>query len=181
MLDLTQLSDAVRSEGGISRRLLLAYGAALAAIPTLSLRADDKPKKHITFQDHPFSLGVASGDPSHDSVVIWTRLAPKPSHPNGGMPHENVDVHWAIAADDKMQNVIHKHTVTATIHLGHSVHVEVTNLQPGRPYWYQFECGNAKSPIGRTRTMPAPADQPGRLRFAFASCQHYEDGRASCN
>ena len=35
---------------------------------------------------------------------------------------------------------------------------------------------DAQSPVGRTRTAPA-ADAAGpRLRFAFASCQHYEQG-----
>ena len=88
MLDLSRLSEVVHGEGGITRRLWLAYGAALAAMPTLGLRADSQPKKNIKFQDDPFSLGVASGDPSHDGVVIWTRLAPKPTHADGGMPHE---------------------------------------------------------------------------------------------
>src|SRR5438309_371515 len=101
MLDLTQLRNAVRTEGGITRRLLLAYGAALAALPTLGPRASGSPKKHH-FQDHPFSLGVASGDPSHDSVILWTRLAPRPTEPEGGMPKESVEVHWQIASDDKM-------------------------------------------------------------------------------
>src|SRR5437867_860788 len=117
MLDLTQLDEAVRSEGGITRRLLLAYGAALAALPTLGLRAEDKgkkadpkPKKTTKLPANPFSLGVASGDPTDDGVVIWTRLAPKPLQQDGGMPHDHVDVHWELASDDKMKNVVHKGT-----------------------------------------------------------------------
>src|SRR4051794_15299842 len=128
MFDLTKLDDAVRSEGGITRRLWLAYAAALAAIPTLGLRAADKPKQKVKFQDNPFSLGVASGDPTDDGVVLWTRLAPKPLHPDGGVPHEHVEVHWEIASDDKMKNVVHKGTAVAKPDLGHSVHVEVEKL-----------------------------------------------------
>ena len=35
--------------------------------------------------DYPFTLGVASGDPTADGVVLWTRLAPRPFE-GGGMP-----------------------------------------------------------------------------------------------
>jgi alkaline phosphatase D len=56
------------------------------------------------------------------------------------------------------------------------VHVEVAGLRPDRWYWYQFKAGNEVSPKGRTRTLPEKDSQPGRLRFAFASCQHYEAG-----
>jgi alkaline phosphatase D len=91
MLDLSRIPDAVRSEGGVSRRLFLAYGSALAALPALALRtraADAKPK----FDANPFSLGVASGDPDSTSVVLWTRLAPKSLEADGGMKPETVAV-----------------------------------------------------------------------------------------
>lgn len=176
MLDLTQIGKAIRSEGGLSRRLLLAYGAALAAIPTLGLRADDQPKRNIKFKSDPFSLGVASGDPTDDSVVIWTRLAPKPLDEDGGMPHDSVEVAWVVADDEKLKNVIRSGKAVASPKLGHSVHVEVEGLKPDHWYWYQFRCGDASSPVGHTRTMPAAAVMPERLRFAFASCQNYEDG-----
>jgi alkaline phosphatase D len=60
--------------------------------------------------------------------------------------------------------------------LAHSVHVEVDGLEPDRPYWYQFRAGSEVSAIGRTRTLPRTGMMPDRLRFAFASCQHYETG-----
>ena len=58
----------------------------------------------------------------------------------------------------------------------HSVHVEADNLEPDRWYWYRFRAGDAESPIGRLRTMPADDSNPTELRFAFASCQHFESG-----
>ncbi|MCE9561391.1 MAG: alkaline phosphatase D family protein [Planctomycetes bacterium] len=173
MFDITQLDSAIRSEGGVSRRLFLAYGAALAAIPS---QADDSPKGTVKFQSNPFTLGVASGDPHDDSVVIWTRLAPKPLEDDGGMPHEKVEVTWVVAADEGMKKVVHKGTADATKKLGHSVHVVVNGLKPDTWYWYQFHCGKEDSPVGRTRTMPDPTDMPKRLQFAFASCQNYEEG-----
>lgn len=75
MLDLSKLSEAVAYEGGVSRRLFLAYATTLAALPSLSQRAMAADRK-VTFPSNPFTLGVASGDPEADSVVLWTRLAP---------------------------------------------------------------------------------------------------------
>ena len=48
------------------------------------------------FSGYPFSLGVASGDPLPNSVVLWTRLAPNPLN-GGGMARQNVRVRWQIA------------------------------------------------------------------------------------
>ncbi|WP_166831191.1 alkaline phosphatase D family protein [Thalassoroseus pseudoceratinae] len=174
MLDLSRLADAVRYEGGVSRRLFLAYGAALSSIPytTQSTLAGTKPK----FSDDPFTLGVASGDPDSRGFVLWTRLAPKPLEPYGGMPATPVEVEWVVAEDETLKTVVAKGASTAMPQLGHSVHVELNNLKPDRWYWYQFRSGDAASPVGRTRTLPGPNVMPAQLKFAFASCQNYEQG-----
>ncbi|MBD2777301.1 alkaline phosphatase D family protein [Iningainema tapete] len=127
------------------------------------------------FSAYPFSLGVTSGDPLPDSVILWTRLAPDPLN-GGGMPSENVPVQWQVALDEKMSKVVLRGEVMATPELGHSVHVNVGGLQPERWYWYQFKVGNETSPIGRTRTAPASGKLAKQFRFAFASCQNYEQG-----
>ncbi len=75
-----------------------------------------------------------------------------------------------------MKRVVASGTTLATPQLGHSVHVEVDGLPADRWYWYRFRCGDAESPIGRTRTFPLAHAMPDRLRFAFASCQHFEQG-----
>jgi len=72
--------------------------------------------------------------------------------------------------------VVTRGTAVANPGWAHAVHVEVAGLRPGRWYWYQFRVGSEVSPKGRTRTFPAPTELPERLRFAFASCQHYESG-----
>jgi alkaline phosphatase D len=176
MLDLTKLPEAVRHEGGVSRRLFLAYGAALAAVPWLGRRAEGQPARRGGFAADPFSAGVASGDPTDTGVVLWTRLAPRPLEEGGGLPPEPVEVHWELAADDAMKDVVRRGTAVATPQLGHSVHVEADGLKPDRWYWYRFRAGDADSPVGRTRTLPAPDAKPAQVRFAFASCQHYETG-----
>lgn len=127
------------------------------------------------FSAYPFSLGVASGDPSPQGFVIWTRLAPDPLN-GGGMPDQNVEVQWRVANDEGFSDIVAKGTTVATPEWAHSVHVEIEGLQPARTYWYQFDAGEASSPIGRTRTNPLPESMPDRLRFAVASCQHWESG-----
>ncbi|QDU87636.1 Alkaline phosphatase D precursor [Pirellulimonas nuda] len=174
MLDYESLRTAVQSEGGVSRRAMLAYSAALGSLPLLGRTswAETRP----AFASDPFTLGVASGDPTSDGMVLWTRLAPAPLDPNGGMPTTPVEVPWEVAEDDALNHVVRKGTATATPQLGHAVHVEVDGLKPDRWYWYRFRAGDAQSPVGRTRTFPAPDVMPAKLAFAFASCQHYEHG-----
>ena len=134
-------------------------------------RVNAQPK----FSGYPFSLGVASGEPYPRSVVLWTRLAPDPLN-GGGMPSENVPVQWQVATDEKMTRVVRSGTVYAIPELGHSVHVVVDGLQPERWYWYQFKVGSEVSPVGRTRTAPALGKRIEQFRFAFASCQNWQDG-----
>lgn len=125
---------------------------------------------------YPFSLGVASGDPLPDSVVLWTRLAPIPLKQGGGMPPQTVPVQWQIAIDERMKQVVQRGTAMAIPALAHSVHVDVRGLQPAQWYWYQFKVGKELSPIGRTRTAPAANDRVKQLNFAFASCQNWQSG-----
>ena len=113
MLDLSELRAAVRTEGGVSRRLFLAYGAALSALPLVGARAEARTRR-VVFAADPFSLGVASGDPRDTGVVLWTRLAPKPLDPDGGLPPEAVEVAWEVAADDGMREVVRRGTALAT-------------------------------------------------------------------
>ena len=177
MLDPSQLRAAVRHEGGVSRRLFLAYASALAALPLLAGRSAAAPAtRPVAFPTDPFALGVASGDPDHAGVVLWTRLAPAPLEADGGMRAEPVAVRWELAEDDGMRRVVRSGTAVATPALAHAVHAEVDGLAPDRWYWYRFHAGDATSPVGRTRTMPEPTAAPAELRFAFASCQHYEAG-----
>ncbi len=122
-----------------------------------------------------FSLGVASGDPTADSVVLWTRLAPDPLN-GGGMPRLPVPVKFRIARDPGLAQVAHAGYTVALAEAGHAVHVTVQNLEPNAWYWYQFEALGARSRVGRTRTFPAWHQHVPRMRFALASCQNFEAG-----
>lgn len=174
MITRKRIQESLRYEGGFSRRWFLAYAGALTSIPLLGkdARVLAKPR----FSNNPFTLGVASGDPDTNSVVLWTRLAPEPLEPTGGMSAEAVQVSWEVANDQNFQSTVASGTQLATPHLGHSIHVEVGGLQSDRWYWYRFRCGDATSPIGRTRTFPATHSLPAQVRFAVTSCQNFEQG-----
>ncbi|MEU8134193.1 alkaline phosphatase D family protein [Streptodolium elevatio] len=163
---------------GIGRRALLGASGTAALAMTLGLRSADRARADERFADYPFALGVASGDPWPDGFVLWTRLAPRPLDPDGagGMPPRPVHVDWEVAEDDRFRHVVRRGRTLATADLGHSVHVEVFGLRPGRQYHYRFRAGGTISPVGRTRTAPPPFARPGDLSFAFVSCQAWFEG-----
>jgi alkaline phosphatase D len=154
------------------RRTFLRSLAALGAAAATPARAQTRPR----FASDPFSLGVASGYPRPDGAVIWTRLAPDPSRGDGGLDPAPVPVRWEVARDERFSAVAASGAVQATPEWAHSVHVELNGLGPDRWYWYRFSAGDAASQTGRFRTAPRADSATSRLRFAFASCQHYEQG-----
>lgn len=129
----------------------------------------------VRLASDPFTLGVASGDPLEDGVVLWTRLAPDPLG-DGGMPSVDVPVVWEVANDERFGDVVREGVETATPGFAHALHVDVRGLDPDRWYFYRFRVGEFESAVGRTRTLPASSARPDRLRFAFASCQHFQAG-----
>ena len=165
----------------VNRRALLrafAFGASGIAAPALIGGAAGQALGWSA--GYPFALGVASGVPSTQGFVIWTRLAPVPLFPDpsapGGMPQEPVTLVYEIATDDAMREVIQRRTVLAEPSGAHAVHVHIDGLAPGRPYWYRFSSGSAQSRIGRALTLPLRDSKPDRLRFGFVSCANYEHG-----
>jgi len=129
----------------------------------------------LRFASPPFQLGVASGDPAADGFVIWTRLAPEPFD-TGYLGRTIFEVAWEVAEDAAFARVVQQGTAWARPHLAHSLRAEVAGLEPGREYFYRFRLGRYESPVGRALTCPAADASPEGLRFAFASCAHYEQG-----
>lgn len=160
----------------LPRRHLLRLAAGLAATSILPAAALADPLSgRPRFVDYPFKLGVASGDPLADGFVIWTRLAPDPLN-GGGLTGESILVRWEVARDARMQQVVRRGRVLARPEMGHAVHVDVTGLEPDRPYWYRFMSGSEASPIGRTRTFPVVGSPQSEFRLAYTSCQHFGQG-----
>jgi alkaline phosphatase D len=85
----------------------------------------------MRFVGDPFQLGIASGDPSPDGVVLWTRLAPAPLSPGGGMPDAPDAVKWAVAKDEAFKQIVAFGEETAVASEAHSVHAEPRGLEPG--------------------------------------------------
>jgi alkaline phosphatase D len=160
----------------VDRRRLLRGLAASALTIGAGVGAAREAWADPVFAAYPFSLGVASGDPSPDGFVIWTKIAPKPLERGGGMPMKPVVVDWQVASDPQMQRVVQKGSATAHPELGHAVHVEVGGLDPARDYYYRFSVGRERSRIGRARTLPPAGASVAQMRFAAAGCQRYEDG-----
>lgn len=162
----------------VDRRHFLS-GAAAAAVWLLPHDAARAQVRRPRFTHHPFSLGVASGFPTTESVVLWTRLAPEPLAPAGGMDPVAVPVTWEIAQDAAFGRGLRSGITYAEPAYGHSVHVEPPGLEPGREYFYRFRVGDAVSPVGRTWTATPLGQSRSRLDFAVASCQQYEQGHYS--
>src|SRR5687767_1589537 len=105
---------SVHERGGVSRRRILGVGVgaagalALSRVPGAAATGSRIPE--------PFTLGIASGDPHHDSVVLWTRLAPDPLAPGAGLPRV-VPVEWEIAADENMRRVVRRGSKAACVDL----------------------------------------------------------------
>lgn len=153
-----------------SRRVLL---KSMAVAPfVLSVRA----RAELGFTDFPFSLGVAAGDMTPSGFILWTRLAPRPFEPHGGMPTTPVSVEWEVATDSKFKQMVGKGSETAWPELGHSVHADVVGLMPSTSYYYRFKCASETSIVGTVQTLPVAGVPIGKVRFAAVGCQHFEEG-----
>jgi alkaline phosphatase D len=160
--------------GGLSRRRFLLGSSAMLGLAGLGARLTAQPR----FDDDPFVLGIASGDPAADGFVLWTRIATADTDASW-LPLQDYPVDWIVAEDERFTRIVRRGRAIASADWAHSVHVEIEGLAADRWYWYRFRCGDAHSPVGRTRTLPLAGVASSRLRLALASCQHYEHGHFS--
>ncbi|HEY5798646.1 MAG TPA: alkaline phosphatase D family protein [Burkholderiaceae bacterium] len=156
------------------RREFLAFSARLAGSAALAAASLPACARQAGGND-PFAIGVASGSPLPDRVVLWTRVITDPvsDAPLSALAYS---VRWEIAEDEGFRRIVNKGTANAIPALAHSVHVDATGLAPDRWYYYRFMLGDAVSQVGRTRTAPRADAQPSLLKVAVASCQHWEFG-----
>src|SRR3954447_16482185 len=156
----------------LSRRTFVLGGVAAAGAVVAPLRSASAAVPY------PFQLGIASGDPDAESVVLWTRLAPSPLNADGqgGMANADVAVDWQVSTTSAFTSLVASGTVTARYAAAHSVHVIAGGLQPDAEYYYRFRAQGHISPVGRTRTAPALNTLGRDFTMAFASCAHYEAG-----
>jgi alkaline phosphatase D len=120
----------------------------------------------------PFTLGVSSGDPLPESVLLWTRLKPA----EGPVPAQQVPVIWEVSRTRDFGAVAAEGVFLTDASMGNSVHAEAAGLEPDTTYWYRFSVGDFESPAGRTRTAPAPGSSPDSVRLGVANCQAWQSG-----
>jgi len=173
----------VNSTGGLDRRTFLAFGAAatgavmIPAGPALAGESEGARKKKPSRPD-PFTLGVSSGDPTSTSVILWTRLAPKPLDLDGGMGRKGVtqEVEYEVATDERFRDVVAKGRVDAPAEFGYSVHLDLQGLTPNTDYFYRFKFGTHVTETARTRTTPAPGQSIDSFVFGQTSCANWQSG-----
>lgn len=158
----------------VSRRAVLKGALGVSVLPLVGFTSDFR---RSPVRVDPFTLGVASGEPASDGVLVWTRLAPDPLADDGlgGMPSRPVAVEWEVATDERFTRIEQRGVVDAVPESAHSVHVELTGLRPGAEYFYRFRAAGFLSPSGRTRTAPAP-ESMAALTMCVASCSNFEHG-----
>ncbi|MSP72417.1 MAG: hypothetical protein EXR76_09610 [Myxococcales bacterium] len=115
-----------------------------------------------------FPQGLASGDPTPDSVVLWTRVEPK----NVADAPPEIEVSYEVASDPDFRSVVAEGKVVVEAASDHTLRLEVNGLLPYRHYFYRFVALGARTDAGRTKTAPLP-DEDVAVRFAFASCQDF--------
>lgn len=156
--------DALKGLTSIALGTMLPVGAgALSGITmTGCSRKDEVPPP----SDPVFGHGIASGDPTPNAVILWTRisLANAPSA---------VDGRWEMAKDATFGAIVAQGTFSTNADRDYTVKVDATGLEPGTTYYYRFIAAGRTSLVGRTRTAPLDAK---RLRFAVVSCASLPHG-----
>ncbi len=166
-----------------TRRAVL-KGAALAAAAAAGssvFRPFDLEAAAAPARQGVFGYGVASGDPTGDSVIIWTRATPPAKHgdpvatPGSGLGAP-LRVRWEIARDRDFRRVVDRGVVVTSPRSDHTVKVDVDGLRPYTRYWYRFHAAGQVSVVGRTQTAPDERRRQHALRFALVSCSNYTGG-----
>ncbi|WP_439661711.1 alkaline phosphatase D family protein [Lentzea sp. HUAS TT2] len=142
---------------GVDRRTFLKAGAVAGAVTAgTSLPA--------SAEEAVFQHGVASGDPLPDGILLWTRVV------------TSSPVRWEVAADASFARIVRRGVTHTGPWRDHTVKVEVSGLRPATRYWYRFRADGVVSPVGRTKTAPAPTDDCASLRFGVAACSNWIAG-----
>ena len=151
----------------LSRRDLLK--ASLAIVPMLAA-CTESGETDAPLSAARFEHGVASGDPTADRVILWTRATPPTDAGSDG----EVVIDWLLARDPALSDIVLQGRVKSDAAADHTIKLDAAGLAPGTVYWYRFTSATAASPIGRTRTAPVGAVD--HLRFAFVTCADFSRG-----
>ncbi|WNZ54401.1 alkaline phosphatase D family protein [Microbulbifer sp. MKSA007] len=154
------------------RRTLLKWGGLLtvsAMAPSLRASSDvlDYEYDGLASTSSHFMHGVASGDPTANSVIIWTRVTTEEVSPL---------VYWEVALDDTFGQVVSSGYLQTDESKDFTVKLDVTELNYGRDYTYRFKYRDQTSSVGRIKLAPATSEDVSFLKFVVTSCSHFEHG-----
>ncbi|MTD44253.1 hypothetical protein GKE82_08060 [Conexibacter sp. W3-3-2] len=114
-----------------------------------------------TFED-----GVASGDPAPDAMVFWSRLTTE---------QQRSGAELVVAEDPELRRTVATAVVPTARAMDGALKARITGLKPDTVYHYVWRSADDVSPVGRTKTAPAP-DSDVPLRLAYSSCQNWPAG-----
>ncbi len=163
-----------------TRRTLIkgaAVGAGALAVLTGPLRFfDETAAAAPAVSGDVFGYGVASGDPTATTLIIWTRVAPSIDATPGSGQGAATPVSWQVATDAAFKKIVKQGTCTTSPDSDHTVKVDVTGLAPYTRYFYRFSAAGQTSVVGRAQTAPDVAGKVHALRFALVSCSNFTGG-----
>ena len=111
----------------------------------------------------PFLHGVASGDVSAETAVIWTRVS--------GVAGD-VTLTFEIT-DCESGSVVIRDEIEALLHRDFTAKYFLQDLKPGSRYTYQFSYAGWQSAMGQFKTLDPDADT---IRFAVVACSKFNAG-----
>ncbi|MFJ2672332.1 alkaline phosphatase D family protein [Streptomyces sp. NPDC087525] len=159
------------------RRTVVKAAAATAAATALAAPVVLGGSAAASAAEAPaFLHGVASGDPLPDGVLLWTRVTPSPDAVPGSGRGADTEILWEVAEDQRFASVVARGTTTARAASDHTVKVDVRGLRQAAVHYFRFTAGGTVSPVGRTRTAPAPGAATPGVRFGVVSCANWEAG-----
>lgn len=113
-----------------------------------------------------FLHGVASGDPTQDAVIIWTRVTPQTAG--------DVRVSWQVSRDGAFSDLVTTGEMVTNAERDYTVKVDAIGLESGSRYFYRFMTGDKTSTVGMTKTLPEGAVDS--VKLAAMSCANFPAG-----
>ena len=164
----------------VNRRTLF-KGVAAATAALAVPRVFDPAAAAAPASKGIFGYGVASGDPTADSLIIWTRATPpaakgEPVAAPGSGLGRSIPVRWQVARDARFTKLAAHGTVHTSPASDHTVKVDVTGLNPYSRYYYRFQSLGEYSQVGRTQTAGDVPGETHALRLALVSCSNFTGG-----
>ena len=144
-----------------TRRTILGsigVGAGLLGLSATTAKAASGPQ---------FSHGVASGDPTQNQVILWTRII------DAGDPAKNISGGWQVSNTADFAAIVAEGSFKTGPKRDHTVKIDADGLEPGSSYFYRFSVGDTQSPVGSTKTLPIGS---GPVDLAVVSCSNYSHG-----